>query len=86
MRQYHGRSPYRLYALSNVASLLALLSYPVTFERALGLHTQAWLWSGGGYLLFTALCVAIAILQLRNATRDTANRESTPHRLAFAVP
>src|SRR5262245_20078633 len=29
---YPGRSPYRLYALSNVGSLFALLSYPFLFE------------------------------------------------------
>ena len=31
-RVYAGRSPYRLYALSNVSSMLALLSYPFVFE------------------------------------------------------
>jgi len=42
-----GRSPYRLYALSNVGSLLALLSYPFFFEPALSRHAQANLWSAG---------------------------------------
>jgi len=41
------RSPYRLYALSNAGSLLALLSYPFYFERAFSRHTQATLWSVG---------------------------------------
>jgi len=39
-------SPYRLYALSNVASFLALLMYPVLIEPWMALRTQAWLWCG----------------------------------------
>jgi hypothetical protein len=42
-----GRSPYRLYALSNVGSLLALLSYPFFFEPAFSRQIQANLWSAG---------------------------------------
>ena len=42
-----GVSPYRLYALSNVGSLLALLSYPFYFEWQFSRHTQASLWSAG---------------------------------------
>ena len=38
---YPGRSPYRLYALSNIGSLLALVSYPVLFEPAFATGTQA---------------------------------------------
>jgi spermidine synthase len=49
-----GVSPYRLYALSNVGSLLALLSYPFYFERQFTRHTQATMWSGG--LVFFVLC------------------------------
>lgn len=49
-----GAYPYRLYALSNVGSLLALLSYPFVFEPYLRLHTQAinWTW---GYVAFACL-------------------------------
>ncbi len=42
-----GRSPYRLYALSNLGSLLALVGYPFYFERAFSRQTQASLWSIG---------------------------------------
>ena len=41
------RSPYRLYAVSNAGSLLALLSYPLLFERFVPLRAQALLWSAG---------------------------------------
>jgi hypothetical protein len=54
-RRHPGRTPYRLFALSNFASLLALISYPVAFEPAVPLRTQGWLWSGL-YLLFAAVC------------------------------
>ena len=40
-RSQRGSSPYRLYALSNVGSLLALLSYPFLFEPFIGLRHQA---------------------------------------------
>ena len=63
-RQHVGRSPYRLYALSNAASLLALLTYPLWFERAFPLGAQAWLWSGT-YGVFTVLCAILAVAQFR---------------------
>lgn len=50
-----GVSPYRLYALSNVGSLLALLSYPVFFEVNFTRREQALLWSGG-LAAFALLC------------------------------
>lgn len=40
-----GTSPWRLYALSNVGSLLALLSYPFVFEPVLTLRSQVVSWS-----------------------------------------
>jgi hypothetical protein len=50
-----GKSPWRLYALSNFGSLLALLSYPFVFEPFLRLHTQTFLWSAL-YAVFVVLC------------------------------
>ncbi|MDX9993520.1 MAG: hypothetical protein RBS68_15870 [Anaerolineales bacterium] len=49
-----GKSPYWLYSLSNVGSLLALLTYPVLIEPWLTLKQQGWFWSIG-YLLFALL-------------------------------
>lgn len=51
---YPNTSPYRLYSLSNVGSLLALLTYPFFFEPLLGASTQGWMWSGL-FLLFALL-------------------------------
>jgi hypothetical protein len=54
-REFPKKSPYRLYALSNVGSLLALLSYPVLLEPGLSLRWQEYSWSGL-FVLFAALC------------------------------
>src|SRR5271170_5191146 len=40
-RRSAGRSPYHLFALSNAASLFALLSWPLFIERHLSSHGQA---------------------------------------------
>ena len=47
-REFAGRSPYRLYALSNVGSLAALLSFPFLFEQ---LKVQFYLDAGPNVLL-----------------------------------
>jgi hypothetical protein len=59
-RSFPGRTPYRLYALSNVGSLLALLSYPVFFERLFDVRDQALYWSWG-FAAFAILCALAAI-------------------------
>jgi hypothetical protein len=56
---FEGRSPYRLFALSNFASLLALASYPLLIEPGLTMNQQTKWWSAG-FLLFAVLCGAIA--------------------------
>jgi len=59
-RSFAGRSPYRLYALSNLGSLLALVGYPFLIEPFLPLRTQA-LWWAGGYLVFALCCSSCAV-------------------------
>lgn len=54
-----GRSPYRLFALSNFASMLALLGYPFLFEPWLASPEQSVYWSVG-YAGFVLLCGALA--------------------------
>ena len=46
-RSRPGVSPYRLYALSNVGSLLALVSYPFYFESHFTRKSQAGFWGWG---------------------------------------
>jgi hypothetical protein len=57
-----GARPYRLYALSNAGSLLALLSYPVLVEPLLPTRLQAWIWSLA-YGVFVVVCALIASRQ-----------------------
>ena len=59
-----GGSVYRLYALSNVGSLLALLSFPYLFEPWFDLPTigAGWTW---GFWLFAAACALIAVIQVK---------------------
>ena len=52
-------SPWRLYALSNFGSFLALLSYPFLVEPYVRLRTQAWVWSGF-YVVFVVVCGLVA--------------------------
>jgi hypothetical protein len=58
-RTFEGQSPYRLFALSNFASLLALSSYPLLIEPRLTMSQQT-TWWGAGFLLFAVICGAIA--------------------------
>jgi hypothetical protein len=53
-------SPWRLYALSNLGSFLALLSYPFAVEPFFRLRTQAWIWSAL-YAAFAALTAWISL-------------------------
>ncbi len=78
-----GVSPYRLYALSNVGSLLALLSYPVFFEVKFPRHTQAAMWSAG-LALFVVFCGYCAWRLWRHA--HAAGRTPAPAAVAPTAP
>jgi hypothetical protein len=58
-----GRNPYRLFAISNLASALGLLGYPFAVEPVLANQGQVWGWSG----LFAAFALACAIASWRAA-------------------
>ncbi|MEJ7591482.1 MAG: hypothetical protein WKF77_08025 [Planctomycetaceae bacterium] len=66
-------SPYRLYALSNAGSLVALLSYPILFEPVMRIAIQANSWSVG-FCVFAALCAAcvVRLWRLPRAIRPQA--------------
>ena len=70
-RRFPGRSPYRLFALSNLASMLALLGYPFLLEPWIATRTQAWGWSIA-YAAFTVLCAATGWASLRLAAATSA--------------
>jgi SAM-dependent methyltransferase len=58
-RTHKSGLPYRLFALSNFASMLALLSYPLVVEPNLATLTQGLIWSTA-YAGFAALCAVTA--------------------------
>ena len=69
-RRFRSAVPYRLFALSNLASLLALLGFPVLFEPAFELKTLAWAWS---FLFagFALLCAGTAWLSINGFDTET---------------
>src|SRR5262245_5629784 len=56
-----GVDPYRLFAVSNLASLLALIGYPLVVEPFFGNREQVVWWSWM-FVVFAVLCVALAWL------------------------
>jgi SAM-dependent methyltransferase len=60
VRTFRGAMPYRLFALSNAGSMIALLSYPVAVEPFFAVRLQAQVWSGA-FLVFCLLCAAVAL-------------------------
>ena len=65
---FSSGSPWRLYALSNAGSLIALLTYPVVVEPYLRLYTQAWLWTAL-YCAFVVVSIGAALL-LRSGSSE----------------
>ncbi len=63
-RRFPAKTAYRLYALSNVGSFLALISYPVLVEPNLTLSGQGWMWSLM-YLVYAGLAAYGALRALR---------------------
>ena len=63
-RSFPAGTVYRLFALSNFGSLLALLSYPFFFEFWVATRVQSWGWSAA-YVAFVALCAASAVYSQR---------------------
>jgi hypothetical protein len=66
-RTHTGGMPYRLFALSNFASMLALLTYPFVVEPSLPSKTQGLAWSAG-FVCFAAIC---ALTAWRTASQNT---------------
>ena len=63
-RRFPRRSPYRLFALSNLASMLALVGYPFALEPWVPTRLQSYGWSAA-YVLFALLTAALAWLSIR---------------------
>ena len=73
VRQPGAAPPYRLFALSNLASLVALLGYPVLIEPSIPWRRQAIGWALA-YLGFALLSAAAAL----RAARGTPSVPSAP--------
>ena len=77
-----NEDPYRLFALSNLASLIALLGYPFLVEPYLAAHEQVSTWSWL-FAAFALLCGALAWLTPQNAVAAQA-QAAPPARADFA--
>ena len=79
-RLHPGSDPYRLFALSNAASLIALVAYPLVIEPFVGTRMQAIGWSVL-FAVFVVLLVSLAWRVSRADTRATTSDSSTitPH-------
>jgi len=81
-QRYPQRSPYRLYSLSNVGSLLALVSYPILLEPLFSIHTQGDLWSAG----FVSLVLLVAFITVRSREAPTQTIQPFPSALSAPKP
>ena len=80
-----ARFPYRLFALSNAASLVALLAYPVAIEPLLPQQRQL-LWWSGAYAVFVLLAVFAAVRSHAHATpAEEIRTASAPLWVALAA-
>ncbi|HTU25203.1 MAG TPA: hypothetical protein VMF30_07390, partial [Pirellulales bacterium] len=85
-RSLAGRSPYRLYALSNFGSLLALVAYPFYVEPRFAVADQAALWALG-FVTFALLCGAgAAATGLARISGTAGASEPADDRVATARP
>jgi len=72
-----GENPYRLFAISNLASLIALVGYPFVFEPFLAAGEQVKLWSWL-FVLFALLCAGVAWRTPRAEVRNEMQGEAVP--------
>ena len=84
-RSNPGTSPYRLFALSNLASMLALLGYPFLIEPWITTRHQALSWSVG-FLVYASLIGALVWQRLRGCATPSQNQTANPHDSAGDTP
>jgi hypothetical protein len=76
-RSFQSRVPYRLFALSNLASLIALFGYPLYVEPHFGVTASAKLWSWL-YAGFAVLGLLSGLYSLRAAAAPAALEPAQP--------
>ena len=78
--RFADRSPYRLYALSNLGSLAGLVTYPLLVEPRLDLFEQGRWWAGA-YVLY-----ALATVTCMRAMRGVDERHAVADRSSTSAP
>jgi len=81
-----GVSPYRLYALSNTGSLLALLSYPFVFEPMLSRDAQATFWAIGFGIFAVASIICVHAAWRRSTTEPETRINTSQPEMAIQRP
>jgi len=84
-RRNSGRSPYHLFALSNLASLLALLSFPFLIEPRLSSRHQSVLWSTL-YGVFGTCCALVAWVSRKYSPGGVAESDEMEKPAGEAAP
>lgn len=79
-----GQSPYRLYALSNTGSLMALVSFPLFFEPYFTRLAIAKFWSAG-FLVYAGLYAAAAVIRWKSSPTATLASKSEPLKPAAKI-
>ncbi|MEW6691045.1 MAG: fused MFS/spermidine synthase, partial [Pseudomonadota bacterium] len=74
-RSFPAAKVYRLFALSNLASLAALVAYPPLIEPAISLEWQSYAWSAS-YAVFVALCIGSAWIAARHSASPVPEKAS----------
>ena len=77
--------PYRLFALSNAASLVALLAYPVAIEPFLSTGVQMVYWSRAYVALLVVLALAAAAHLVQTRAADAPRAIVSQHRPWFWI-
>lgn len=72
-----GKQAYRLYSWSNLASLLALLSFPFLFEPLLSSTNQAMFWSVG-YGIYCVVIMVLMIITAKQLALPVFNKRDLP--------
>jgi hypothetical protein len=81
--RYQSPVTYRLFSISNLASLAGLLAYPFLIEPALATHTQLLAWSII-YAVFVVACGVTALLAARGAGAGKAPLGPAPEEVGLS--
>ena len=84
-RAYPGRSPYRLFSLSNMGSLIALGTFPFVFEPFMELKTMGRFWMIG-FWIFAIFCAICGLNMLRMANSESKSNKASPEAATGGIP